>query len=140
MRVLTLAFLLLTAAPVFAQSSRADATGSERPTRTTPDFLFGRPNGSVGVRGSWLLARKQSDWYDFVTSQLTLDDSDFNFAAFGIDVGVALPSRADVIFSLDFGQTTLPSAYRDFVDNRRLPIEQQTRMREVSLMEGSGIR
>ena len=136
MRVLTLAFLVLTATPLFAQSSHTDAPSSQPRARETPDFLFGRPDGSIGVRGSWVLARTQSDWYDFVTSQLTLDDSDFNSAAFGIDVGVARTSRADVVFGLDFSQIKSPSEYRNFVDNFRLPIEQQTRMREISLAGG----
>ena len=136
MRVLTLAFLVLTAAPLFAQSSQTDAPSSQRRARATPDFLFGRPDGSIGVRGSWVLARRQSDWYDFVTSQLTLDGSDFNSGAFGMDVGVALTSRADLMFGFDYGQTNSPSEYRNFVDNFRLPIEQQTRMRETSLTGG----
>lgn len=136
MRVLTLAFVLLTAAPLFAQSVQPEVPRPEPRPRATPDFLFGRPNAAVGVRGSWLLARKQSDWYDFVTNQLTLDRSDFNAASFGLDVAVALTSRADVTFGADFGQTTLPSEYRDFVDNMRLPIVQQTRMRETSLTGG----
>ena len=136
MRVLTLAFLVLTAAPLFAQSSQTDAPSSQPRPRATPDFLFGRPDWSIGVRGSWLLTRKQSDWYDFVQSQLTLDDSDFNSGAFGMDVGVALTSRADLVFGFDYGQTNSPSEYRNFVDNLRLPIEQQTRMRETSLTGG----
>ena len=136
MRVLTLAFLVLTAAPLFAQSSQTDAPSSQPRARATPDFLFGRPDWSINVRGSWVLARKQSDWYDFVTSHLTLDDSDFNSAAVGIDAGVALTSRADVVFGLDFSQIKSPSEYRNFVDNLRLPIEQQTRMREISLTGG----
>ena len=113
-----------------------DTIGRAARARATPDFLFGRPDWSIGVRGSWVLARKQSDWYDFVTSQLTLDDSDFNSAAFGFDVGVALTSRADIVFGLDFSQIKSPSEYRNVVDNFRLPIEQQTRMREISLAGG----
>jgi hypothetical protein len=136
MRVLTLAFLVLTATPLFAQSSQPDLRSSQSGPRTPPDFLFGRPDWSIGLRGSWLLARKQSDWYDFVTNQLTLDRGDFNAASVGFDVGVALTSRADLVIGFDFSQTTLPSEYRDFVDNFRLPIEQQTRMREASLTGG----
>jgi hypothetical protein len=45
---------------------------------SSPDFLFGRPEGSIGVRGSWVFARAGSDWYDFVTDQLTIDTKDFD--------------------------------------------------------------
>ncbi len=55
-----------------------------------PDFLFGAPRGSFGVRGSWVFARAGSDLFDFVQQHLTLDKSDFNAPAFGFDGGVPL--------------------------------------------------
>jgi hypothetical protein len=116
---------VLAAAPAAAQ-----APASPRPS---PDFLFGPPDGSVSVRGSWLFARASSDWYDFVTDQLTLDTSDFNAPGIGLDVAVAIKPRIDVQFGFDFSNARVVSEYRDFVDNNRLPITQQTRLREVNL-------
>jgi len=101
--------------------------------RPSPDFLFGPPDGSVTVRGSWLFARAQSDWYDFVTDHLTLDAGDFNAPGIGLDVGVALTPRIDAQFGFDFSNARVASEYREFVDNNRLPITQQTRLREVNL-------
>jgi len=68
--------------------------------RSAPDFLFEKPHGAVTIRGSWLFSRGQSDWYDFVTDQLTLERQDFNAPGFGLDVfsqaaGFDLDSLAD---------------------------------------------
>jgi hypothetical protein len=98
-----------------------------------PDFLFGRPRGSVGFRGNWLFARANSDWYSFVTDQLTLGQKDFNAPGFATDVGVAVSRRADLMFGLDFNQSKSDSEYRNFVDNQRQPIAQSTRLRTTTL-------
>ncbi len=106
------------------------------PQRSSPDFLFDRPQGSVGLRGSWVFTRAGSDWYDFVTEHLTLENGDFNTAAIAADVGIAITPRLDAVASVDFSQSQTASEYRDFVDNLRLPIEQRTRLREVNLTGG----
>jgi len=98
-----------------------------------PDFLFGRPKGSIGIRGNWLFARAQSDWFTFVTDQLTLNSKDFNAPGFGADVGIAVSRRADAVIGLEFSQSSTESEYRHFVDNDRLPINQTTRLRTFDL-------
>jgi hypothetical protein len=97
----------------------------------SPDFLFGRPRGSVGVRGNWLFARAGSDWFDFVSDQLTLGKSDFNAPGFATDVSIAMGRRADAVIGFDLNRSRKASEYRDFVDNNRLPITQTTRLRTV---------
>ena len=101
--------------------------------RPAPDFFFSEPGGSVAVRGSWLFARAGSDWYDFVTNQLTVDATDFNGPGVGFDLGFAINPRLEAQFGLDFSNSQVTSEYRDFVDNNRLPITQQTRLRELNL-------
>jgi hypothetical protein len=131
--VLMLGALLLPAAGAAAQSSpRAQAP------LPAPDFLFGKPKASAGVRGGWLFARAGSDWYDFVTSNLTLENRDFNRPAIGADVGIAIAPRMEALISVDFGQATRLSEYRDFVDNDRLPIEQTTQLSHTNL--GGGVK
>jgi hypothetical protein len=103
------------------------------PRRPAPDFLFGRPDGNIGIRGSWMIGRAGSDWYDFVTDQLTLENKDFNGPAFGTDVGVTLSNRLDVMVSFDYNQSTTRSEYRRYVDNNRLPIEQETRLKGANI-------
>jgi hypothetical protein len=131
--VLILGALLLPAAETAAQTS-------QRPPvpLPAPDFLFGTPKASVGVRGGWVFARAGSDWYDFVTSNLTVDNSDFNRPAIGADLGVAIGSRMEAVFSVDFSRSTTRSEYRDFVDNLRLPIEQTTQLQQTNL--GAGLK
>jgi hypothetical protein len=98
-----------------------------------PDFLFGRPDGSIGVRGSWVFARAGSDWYDFVTDQLTVEPKDFNAAGVAGDLGFTIAPRVDVVAGFEYSQTSTLSEYRRFVDNNRLPINQTTRLRTFNL-------
>ena len=115
------------------------AAAQDRPIpRSAPDFLFEKPHASVSVRGSWLFTRGDSDWYDFVTDQLTIDTKDFNAPGFGLDVNVPLTSRLEAQGSFDISRSSALSEYRNFVDNNRLPIQQTTTLREINL--GANIR
>jgi hypothetical protein len=107
------------------------ATSRRAPSR--PDFMLGRPRGFVGVRGNWLRARAGSDIYDFLTEQLTLEKSSFNTPTIGAEVGVSLSPRLDIVVGFDFSRSSTPSEYRHFVDNKRLPIEQTTSLRQFNL-------
>lgn len=117
---------------VFAASS-AFAQGSGAPSRATPDFLFGEPRGSVGIRGSWLFARAGSDIFDFVRTHLTLDQRAFDAPGVAADVAFAVTPRIDAVAGFEFSQATAPSEYRAFVDNSRQPIEQTTRLRAANV-------
>jgi hypothetical protein len=118
---------------------RAGAPADEQqsqPLNSTPDFLFGRPRGSIGIRGSWLLGRGSSDFYDFVTDQLTLNKGDFNRPSIGTEGAVTIGRRFDIVFGVDYGQSTTNSEYRHLVDNNRLPIEQTTVIRDTQITGG----
>jgi hypothetical protein len=127
-RVFTLVagLLILTATAATAQDQNA-------PSRSSPDFLFGRPHGSIGIRGSWLFASANSDLFDFVQQHLTVDKQDFNAPMIGFDVSIGVTSRIDVSFGAEFSQASKASEYRDFVDNQLLPINQETRLKERNL-------
>ena len=132
MRVCAALFVLtLAVAPAHGQD-RVPPPNS----RPTPDFLFGRPDASLGLRGSFLFARGGSDWYDFVTDQLTLETRDFNAPALAVDVGIAVGPRVEVVGGFEFSNTQKLSEYRRFVDNNRLPIEQTTRIRQFNFTGG----
>jgi hypothetical protein len=127
---LALLVVLAVAAPAAAQN---------RPIpRPAPDFLFETPHASITIRGSWLFTRADSDWYDFVTNLLTVDNTDFNAPGLGLDVNVPITSRIEAQGSFDFSRSSTLSEYRDFVDNNRLPIQQTTTLREINL--GGNIR
>jgi hypothetical protein len=139
MRFLLVVLIAVSLPVASAEASPADdqnRPSSSSPQRSAPDFLFQTPDGSFGVRGSWVFARAGSDWYDFVTDHLTLENRDFNAPAFGVDLGITITPRVDAVIGFDFSQSTTGSEYRDFVDNNRLPITQQTRLREMNLSGG----
>jgi hypothetical protein len=121
---------------VLTATSAASAQDAPPPPRPTPDFLFGRPDGTLGIRVSWLTGRSGSDWYDFVTDQLTLERKNFNGPGIGTDLGITLTPRVDLMVGFDYNQSTTASEYRRFVDNNRLPIEQTTLMRGANISGG----
>ena len=135
MRVLVLLWLVPAWSSVVA-AAPPDQNGpppSPPPARPSPDFLFGEPRGSLGVRASWVFARAGSDVFDFIQQQLTIDNGDFNAPAFALDVAAAVSPRADLVFGFEYSDTTTRSEYRAFVDNNRQPITQDTGLREVNI-------
>jgi opacity protein-like surface antigen len=122
--------ILLAPAAVAAQD-----TDPPRPhPGATADFMFGRPRGSLSVRGSWVFARAGSDLFDFVTDQLTLESGDFNAPAVAGELGIILTPRLEALAGAEMSSTShKPSEYRRFIDNNAEPITQDTRLKTVSL-------
>ena len=104
-----------------------------RPAPAQPDFFFGRPDGSVALRGSWVFARAGSDLFDFVERELTIDEGNFNRAALAADIGIAVTPRTDAVIGVEVNRASVPSEYRNLVDNNRQPIEQTTSLSELNL-------
>jgi hypothetical protein len=135
MRCICLVVLLAVGgAPAYAGEDSPEEAAAQ--VRQSPDFSFAAPGVSISIRGSWFVPRAGSDWYNFVTDQLTIDRADFRAAGIAGDVGLFATPRLDVVFSADYGSKTVGSEYRDFVDNNRLPINQTTRLRQVALTGG----
>jgi hypothetical protein len=132
MRYWLAAIFVLLATVAHAEPGQ-DAPPPAQGPRRAPDFLFGRPDGSFGVRGSWIFSRGGSDWYDFVTDRLTLDRGSFNAPAVAFEVGFFVTPRLDVLGGVDFSSTSTNSEYRHLVDNNRLPIAQQTQLRGTTI-------
>lgn len=121
--------------PAFA-ADQQDQQSTSRPPDRSADFLFGRPSASIGMRGSWVFASADSDLFDFVTNQLTLDRDDFNAPAFAADVAFNVTSRLQVEGAVELTRLQRPSEYRNFVDNNLLPIEQTTALNTTHFMAG----
>ena len=127
----------------FGQASAADddphpsppAAPAQAP-QSTPDFMFGAPHGSFSIRWSWDLHHAGSDWFDFVQDQLTLEDGDFVTRGIAGDVNVAISPRIDIVGSVEYTARETFSEYRDFVDNNRQPINQNTRLRQTTITGG----
>lgn len=134
--VVAVAAVMLSAAiPAVAapdEQNAAQSTGSQAPP--SPDFMLGRPRGSLGVRGNFVFAAGGSDIYDFVTDQLTLEKSNFNAPAVGAELAINIASRTDVMFAVELAKSATGSEYRDFIDGAGLPIQQTTSLRTVNIM------
>ena len=111
-----------------SQSQSQSQSQTPTPDRRA-DFLFGRPRHSVSLRGSWLFAGANSDLFDFVTNQLTIDKKDFNAPGFSVYFSQAINSRLDVQGGYEFGRIAKASEYRDLVDNDFNAIEQDTSLK-----------
>ena len=88
----------------------------------------------MSVRGSWLFASANSDLFDFVTDQLTIDKKDFNAPGFGAYFSQALSDRLDIQGGYEYAKSAKPSEYRDLVDNNFNPIEQDTSLKTHDLV------
>jgi hypothetical protein len=131
--------LALAALLVPAPAAAGDEPGGAQlppPRNPPPDFFFGRPSVSIGVRGGWVFARAGSDWFDFVTDQLTLEKGDFQTANIAGDVGISIARRFELEFGADYGSTSSDSEFRNFVDNSRFPIDQTTDMKQAAFTAG----
>ena len=130
---------MLPATMANAVASPQESTGRatpQQPPIADPDFLFGRPGGSIGVRGQWHLQRADSEIFDFAAGLLTLEKNDFNAPGIGVDIGVPIASRLDALVGLEFTRATAASEVRDFVDTNDLPIEQTTSLTQFALSGG----
>lgn len=125
--------LLLAGAVTPAQAQTPPQSSGSFQAPDNPDFLLGRPNAAVGVRGQFLMPSAGSDIFDFVTKQLTLDKSSFNAPGFGIDLALKLTDRMDIVTGFDVAKSNSSSEYRDFIDNQNLPIQQTTSLRQSTI-------
>ena len=128
-----MAAAILMAAPFTALAVPA-GPGSEGSSGQSPEgFRFSAPNGSVGLRLGYLLASANSDIYDFITDQLTVEKGDFNTPVFAFDVGWNVSERVELVGGVEYGRASKRSEYRDFVDQDDIPIVQDTRLTQVPL-------
>jgi hypothetical protein len=125
--------LLFLVSPAFAGDQDQTANSSTQASAaSSPDFLWGRPRGSIGARGSMLVASANSDVFDFVTDTLAIEKSDFNTGSFAAEFGYSLTPRFDLLGTVDLNGMNHASDYRDWEDNRGLPIQQTTELTQVN--------
>jgi len=100
------------------------------------DFFFGAPKGWISIRGGWLFPRAESDLYDFVSDQLTIDRPDFRAGTFNTELGVALAPALAVEGGLDLNRRSIASEYRHFIGSDGLPIAQHTKLDQTGVFVG----
>ena len=123
-----------------APAAQRDAPSPE------PDFLFGRPRISFGLRGLWHRARAGSDFYDFVNEELFAprspdddhnnpDHGHLNFDAPGIslDFGYGVNSRLDVRIGVDHAMSLNESELRNYIGSDGLPYTQVTQLSQTDI-------
>ena len=118
---------MLLAGFVVSSDSRAAAQSAGQ------GFLFGPPHGALAVRGGLDRPAADSDVFKFVIDQLTLDRGDFLALTAGGDIAIAVTPRTSVLFGASVSRTASPSEFRDWLDNRDLPITQTTQLLRVPL-------
>jgi hypothetical protein len=101
--------------------------------RAGDGFLFKPPKGSVSFRGGFDRASTGSDLFTFAASQLTLSRGDFSSLTFATDVDRRITSSVDLRLSVALSRSTIPSEFRDWVDNDRQPILQTTGFTRVPI-------
>jgi hypothetical protein len=128
---------------VFVTAAAVSVAGEESPerpsttapttTQSSPDFLFGRPSTTIGVRALWRSSRAGSEIFDFTQELLTLEKGDFGGPGLLVDVAFPVSQRLDALFGFEFSRSSALSEYRDFVEDNDLPIEQVTSFDQVNL-------
>jgi len=127
------------AAPARSQEEQTPTAGqsaSSSRIQDSPDFLFGRPRGFVGLNGTWLFPRASGDLFDFIGDRLTVNRSDFRSSAISGAIGIALSSRFDVVTQLEVSKHAIASEYRDYVKPDRSSIAQTTTLDQTTITGG----
>jgi hypothetical protein len=114
----------------------AGAALGQEATSRSPDFLFGEPKGSLGVRGGWGFARAGSDVFDFINQQLTVDDRDFDGPGFAFDIGYQVKPWLMLQARVGHTESSVTSEFRDYVDQDDNPILQETRLKRTPMTLG----
>lgn len=99
----------------------------------TPDFLFGAPQFTIGVRAGYTRPHETGDPYDFVRRELTLNRGDFAAATVGVELALRLSEHMDVALGVERSKGSQRSEFRDWVDTNDNPIEQTTNLVRVPL-------
>lgn len=98
-----------------------------------PDFLFGQPRVTFGLKGGWSQPLAGSDVFDLTRDTLTAQTTDFGSPAVGVEMGIRLNDRLDLAFDLLYTSSETRSEYRNWVDLDDNPIEQTTAFTRVPL-------
>ena len=118
--------------PASAQSSGSQDQGRGREA----DFLFSAPKGFLGFRIGRFFPRAESELFDMIMNELTLEKNDFRAWDFGVDGGADFHERLELVVSLDYLSRTKLSEFRDYVDEQDLPIVQETNYAQLPLTAG----
>jgi hypothetical protein len=105
------------------------APAAAQPLFAQDGFLFSRPSVQFTVRAGPVLHTARSDLFDFITSELTLERSDFRAPALAGEFAVAVHPRLDLSLGVGWSSTERSSESAHWYGTDDLPIVQQTTLR-----------
>ena len=114
----------------------SEANAQDNTDNMKADFLFQEPTKYFGFRVGIFSPEADSDLFDMITEELTLDKNDFRTWNFGIDLGFNMLESFDLVVSLDYSKKTKNSEFRDYIDEQELPITQGTKFSQTPLTIG----
>jgi hypothetical protein len=97
-------------------------------------FLFRTPRWRLSLSTGFAQPRGQSDIYDFVTEELTLDRGDFSGAQVAASLAYRFRPRIELGLGTTYSGRSVGSESRNFVGEDDLPIEQTTELHRVPIM------
>lgn len=96
-------------------------------------YLFHSPQGSFTIRGGYDHASASSDVFAQAVDQLTINKRDFSGLTIGGDVAFPIGQRFELALDAGWSHASKGSEFRKFIDNKNLPIEQNTTFDRVPL-------
>jgi outer membrane protein W len=127
---------LTVASAAFLGCALAAPLGVGAQPRSGDGFLFGMPRGSISLRAGFALPTASSDVFAFSHDNLTVGRGDFAGSTVSADAAFTLTPRLALQASAGYSGRTVPSEFRDWVDNNDLPIEQSSVLRRIPLTIG----
>lgn len=113
-----------------------EGTALNETKKAEADFLFGKPAAFFGFRMGRFFPRLDSDLFDMVTEELTLEKSDFRSWDLGFDGGFSMNERFDLVISFDSSTSRRDSEFRYYIDEYGEPITQTTTYSQAPLTVG----
>ncbi len=90
-------------------------------------------DNSVGIKLGYFMPHGKSDLWDYNAEMLTMSVEDFNYTSVGVEFNFALNNHFDISLGVDFYRRSVPTDYRDWVDEYGYPIEQSLSLRIIPL-------
>lgn len=120
------ATMLVMAAGASAQAPAGEPPAPQVLIPAQPDFLFGPPRSTVGIRAGVVMPREQGELFTFVRDQLTIDKGDFLTPSVTIEGTIRVTPRVAAVWDIDLNRKTVASESRPYIGSDGLPIAQET--------------
>lgn len=103
-----------------------------------PDFLFGHPHVTVGLRAGYAVPIEAPGdvFTQLPPDQQLMSSGSFNSAAVSGEFAVRVTERLDVVADLGYSGAKIRSEFKEWLDNNDNPIEQTVRFTRRTLTFG----